>query len=341
MLRARSFHRSHLGVLAFSLAACGAPQGDAPVPSASGLAPSDSAPVASASIAPTAMATARAELASTGAGVVDLARPTAPPQPPRLDEAPAGMLWVPGGRFVMGCDDQGEPDEHPAHEVTVASFWLDATEVTNAAYSECVEASACRPHSPLNAAHNGYDDRSFRRPNQPVSGVSWDDASAYCHRLGKRLPTEAEWERAARGDDGRRYPWGNEPPDPERAVFGTGATSDVGSHPLGRGPYGHLDLAGNVWEWIADEYDPYAYRRVTAAEGKPGSCPEILTALAELRRTHRDGFTGSNPIPTECEHVLRGGAFNYSRTGLRATNRVHHPGRFRLVMSGFRCAKDR
>ena len=121
----------------------------------------------------------------------------------------------------------------------------------------------------------------------------------------------------------------------------SGATSDVGSHPLGRGPYGHLDLAGNVWEWLADEYDPYAYRRVTAAEGKPGSCPEILTALAELRRTHRDGFTGSNPIPTECEHVLRGGAFNYSRTGLRATNRVHHPGRFRLVMSGFRCAKDR
>lgn len=258
------------------------------------------------------------------------------PEPP----APAGMLRVPGGKFTMGADSGGEADEHPAHEVTVGSFWLDATEVTNAAYRRCVDAKVCRPHDPSNAARNGLDDRDFRGPEQPVSGVSWDDAVTYCGWAGKRLPTEAEWERAARGDDARRYPWGEEPPDPSRAVFGAPVTADVGARPAGAGPYGHLDLAGNVWEWVADPYDPLAYERGSAAEGKPAGCPEILRSLERLRRAGREGFTGSNPIPTECERVLRGGAFNYHRSGLRATNRVHHPGRFRLVMSGFRCAKD-
>ena len=250
------------------------------------------------------------------------------------------MRRVPGGRFPMGSDEGGEPDEHPAHPVTVAPFWLDVTEVSNGEYARCVEARVCRPHDPSNAFHNGFDDRAFRGGSQPVSGVSWDDAVTYCRWRDKRLPSEAEWERAARGDDGRRYPWGNEAPDPERAVFGTHVTADVGTHPAGRGPYGHDDLAGNVWEWVSDFYDPVAYGRSGAAEGKPGSCPEILRTLAELRTKRREGFTGSNPIPTECERVLRGGAFNYHRTGLRASNRVHHPGRFRLVMSGFRCARD-
>jgi serine/threonine-protein kinase len=154
------------------------------------------------------------------------------------------------------------------------------------------------------------------------------------------LPTEAEFERAARDDDGRTYPWGNEAPTKDRAVYGAGVTSDVGSKPDGAGPYGHLDLAGNVWEWIDDFYDPYAYKRDGAAQGRPGSCDEILVTLSQLRRDHMQGFTGTNPIPTECEHVLRGGAFNYHAKGLRSSNRVHHPGRFHLVMSGVRCAKS-
>jgi formylglycine-generating enzyme required for sulfatase activity len=249
------------------------------------------------------------------------------------------MLLVPGGTFTMGSDTDGELDERPAHAVTLAPFYLDRTEVTNEAYGACVAAGVCRP--PADVAKNM---RMFRGPKQPVSGVSWNDAKTYCEWKGRRLPREAEFERAVRGDDGRRYPWGNEPPTPERAVFGrvlgAQATDDVGAHPSGRGPYGHDDLAGNVWEWMADEYDPFAYKRPTASEGKPGSCKEILEAQDKLRREGRQGYTGSNPIPTECERSIRGGAFNYDGPGLRSTNRVHHAGYFRIPMLGFRCAKD-
>lgn len=255
------------------------------------------------------------------------------------------MLPVPAGTFTMGTDTGGQEDERPAHPVTLRAFFLDRTEVTNAAYDACVAAGACKPNARSLAAvtHVG-DDARFHGPKQPVNGVTWFDAHDYCAWRGARLPTEAEVERAIRDDDGRRFPWGNDAPTATRAAFGrrleTGATDDVGSHPSGRGPYGHDDLAGNVWEWTADEYDPYAYRRATAPEGKPGTCEEILASQDELRREGKQGFTGSNPIPVECERALRAGAFNYDADGLRSTNRVHHPPRFRLLMAGFRCAKD-
>jgi formylglycine-generating enzyme required for sulfatase activity len=249
------------------------------------------------------------------------------------------MALVPAGTFTMGQNKLGEQDEHPAHRVTLDAFYLDLTEVTNESYERAVAAGVCRPHDPENARANRLgDDRAFRGPKQPVSAISWDDAKSYCAWVGKRLPTEAEWEHAARGDDARTYPWGEETPTPERAVFHTGRTGEVGTHPAGKGPYGHLDLAGNVWEWVADYYDPYAYRREGASRGIVGTCDQILETLTTLRREHQIGFTGSNPIPAECERVLRGGAFNYHARGLRSSNRVHHPGRFRLVMSGFRCA---
>jgi formylglycine-generating enzyme required for sulfatase activity len=249
------------------------------------------------------------------------------------------MQLVPGGSFTMGADTGGEEDEHPAHAVAIDAFYMDRTEVTNEAYGACVAAKACR--SPGDVAKNIH---LFRGPKQPVVGVSWDDAKTYCEWRGRRLPREAEFERAVRGDDGRRFPWGNDPPTPERTVFGrvlgVHATDDVGAHPSGRGPYGHDDLAGNVWEWMSDAYDPFAYRRAGAGTGTPGTCAEIAEAQDKLRREGRQGYTGSNPIPTECERAIRGGAFNYDGPGLRSTNRVHHPGWFRLVMTGFRCAKD-
>lgn len=249
-----------------------------------------------------------------------------------------GMLFVPSGTFTMGADRGGEEDEHPAHRVTLDGFWLDKTPVTNAAYEQCVVAKACRRVDPLIATHAP----AFSAPHHPVVGVSWDDAHAYCAWTNRRLPSEAEYERAMRGDDERPYAWGSELPSPKLTTFGrtldAGTTDDVGTHPLGRGPFGHDDLAGNVWEWCEDEYDPVAYTRATAERGIPGTCDEIMATQNDLRAHDRQGFTGSNPIPFSCDRVLRGGAFNYDGEGLRATNRVHHPAHFRLLMAGFRCA---
>jgi formylglycine-generating enzyme required for sulfatase activity len=253
------------------------------------------------------------------------------------------MLPVPGGVFVMGADDEGEQDERPAHPVSVGAFLLDVSEVTNADYGECVKAGACRPADTLVGSKLTHGmPEEFRKPEHPVVGVSWSDAKQYCEYRGKRLPREAEWERAARGSDGRRYVWGNDEPEPKRhGVFGGQATTrPVRGYPEGRGPYGHFDLAGNVWEWVDDEYDPYAYRRPGAERGLPGSCAEILATQNELRRNGQQGFTGTNPIPSECERVLRGGAYNYRASGMRASNRVHHPASFRIAVAGFRCARN-
>jgi len=265
--------------------------------------------------------------AGAGAGVGVGAVAISPPQ---------GMLLVPASPFTMGADSGGQEDEHPAHTVTLPAFWLDVTEVTNAKWGECVSANVCRPKSAaVRASHPDFDG-----PDLPVSGISWDDARTYCTWRGKRLPREAEFEKAERGTDDRKYPWGSDPPTHDKTVFGRPRPEAVGSHPAGRGPYGHDDLAGNVWEWAEDEYDPLAYRRSGAGEGVPGTCAEIRTALDELRRNGKQGFTGSNPIPTECEHSIRAGAYNYDAFGLRATNRVHHPGRYRIPMLGLRCAMD-
>lgn len=251
--------------------------------------------------------------------------------------APPGMARVPGGEFTMGANEGGQEDERPAHIVRLEDFYLDVTEVTHTAYDVCVAAKKCNPPD---AKTLGNHAALFVTPQRPVTGISWDDARAYCAFVGKRLPREAEFERAVRGSDGRKYPWGDEAPTHERTVFQVSKTEDVGTHPLGRGPYGHDDLAGNVWEWMEDAYDPIAYRRDGAAEGKPGTCEQIIAFQNQLRAEGREGFTGSNPIPTECERSIRGGAYNYDAHGLRSTNRVHHPGRYHLLMTGVRCAKS-
>jgi formylglycine-generating enzyme required for sulfatase activity len=252
-------------------------------------------------------------------------------------QAPADMALVPGGPFTMGSDTGGQEDERPAHTVTLAPFYLDKVEVTHEAYGECVAQRVCRPPDAKVISRFGG---VFVQPRKPVTGISWSDAKAYCAFRGKRLPREAEFERAVRGDDGRRYPWGAEAPTKELTVFHTSTTEEVGTHPKGRGPFGHDDLAGNVWEWMEDEYDPIAYRRSTAPQGQPGTCAEIKETLEKLHREGRQGFTGSNPLPTECERSIRGGAYNYDAYGLRSTNRVHHPGNYRLLMTGVRCAKS-
>ena len=319
-----------MGVLGCTAAREPSPSPTAPVE------PSSSRPAASFSVAASVTASSEPPPAPSASAVASGSASSAAPPPP-----PPGMLLVAAGTSVIGQDDQGELDERPAHKVTLKAFYLDETEVTNEAYAKCVDEKICGAPDPKSAKANKLgDDKQFRRPRQPVSAISHDDARAYCKHVGKRLPTEAEWERASRGDDGRTYPWGEAFPTKEHAVFGEGTTADVGSRPKGKGPFGHLDLAGNVWEWVDDNYDPYAYRRKGAPDGVVGTCDEIMATLAELKRGKMQGFTGSNPIPDECERVLRGGAFNYHAKGLRSSNRVHHPGRFRLVMSGFRCARS-
>jgi formylglycine-generating enzyme required for sulfatase activity len=239
---------------------------------------------------------------------------------------------IPEGTFVMGSDRGGEADERPSHRVTLPAFRMDRTEVSRNQYNRCVSAQVC-------TAPRDVGPR-FRGGEQPVVGVSWTQAQRYCSWTRGRLPTEREWEKAARGSDGRMFPWGNEIPDENRAVFGrpqnTGAPDAVGTRNAGRSPYGVLDMAGNVWEWTSTPYDPLAYRNPE----REVTCDTAIASLNTLRNTRTQGFTGSNPLPTTCERVLRGGAWNYGSAGLRVTNRVHHPPGFQISVAGFRCADD-
>ena len=167
------------------------------------------------------------------------------------------MVYVPAGEFWMGSratDRNADPDEKPRHRVYLDAFWIDKTEVGNAQYHSCMLQGACQEP-------RYWDDEQFNEPWLPVVGVSWFDANAYCEWAGARLPTEAEWEKAARGTDGRIYPWGNESPTCELANYPgcNEGTTTVGFHTAGASPYGALDMAGNVCEWVADRIDPEYY----------------------------------------------------------------------------------
>jgi formylglycine-generating enzyme required for sulfatase activity len=169
------------------------------------------------------------------------------------------MVYVPAGEFLMGSagdDPDAKGDEKPQHTVYLDAFWIDKYEVTNAQYLKCVEAAACAEPGSHDWSHD-----QLNAPEQPVVCVSWDDAQDYAAWVGGRLPTEAEWEKAARGTDGRIYPWGNSPADCDKANYRgcAGNPLPVGSHPDGASPYGALDMMGNITEWVADWYDEDYY----------------------------------------------------------------------------------
>ncbi len=235
----------------------------------------------------------------------------------------------------MGCASdlcKYVADEHPVHLVWLSGYAIDLFEVTVAQYAACVDAGGCTVPQMVwsgNSAHRrlynwtSQDDRS----NHPINGVSWLQAKAYCEWLGKRLPTEAEWERAARGGCGqldpakclaeaRNFPWGNEPPDCSRVVANTFAfdddgslgcglphrTREVGSKPAGRSPDGLWDMAGNVAEFVADHYG-MAYYAASPPVNPLGP-----------------------PCTKDCDRVCRGGDYHQSLLGitnLRATWRQH------------------
>jgi formylglycine-generating enzyme required for sulfatase activity len=188
----------------------------------------------------------------------------APAETP-TSSAPADMAHVPAGEFIMGSDE-GDPDEQPVHTVYLDAFYIDKTEVTSAQYKRCVEAGAC--NAPSNTTY--YDNPAYAQ--HPVVYVGWNDADAYCRWAGKRLPTEAEWEKAARGtgwwpdfgsvvnfcDVNCLYDWKDASADD-----GYVETAPVGSF-ANAGPYGALDMRGNVWEWVADWYDEGYYSQSPA-----------------------------------------------------------------------------
>ncbi|MFL6335973.1 MAG: formylglycine-generating enzyme family protein [Pyrinomonadaceae bacterium] len=242
--------------------------------------------------------------AGAGAGAAEKVTPSSP-------TTPEGMVYVPGGTFKMGRDD-GDNYERPAHEVKVGPFYIDQFEVNCEQYQRFVEE---KHHKVPPGWRNGKYPDGWNK--LPVTGVSWEDASAYAKWLGKRLPTEAEWEFAARGTDGRRYPWGVDwdPAGANAEGSGPGRPTEVGLHSKGASPFEVQDMAGNVWEWTADSIHSY--------EG--GNIPE-------------DKFS---PDARNRLKVIRGGCYLSDARSANTTYRRGWPANGAdYTQTGFRCAKD-
>ena len=226
------------------------------------------------------------------------------------------MVYVPAGEFEMGSAD-GRDDARPAHTVALDGFWIDSTEVTYAQYWRCEEAGGCdRPPAVTTyAAWDHYDNEDYGE--HPIWNATWEHADVYCAWAGGRLPTEAEWEYAARGPEGYTYPWGNSKPDCDKANYSAGTlcvgdSSPVGSHPAGTSWCGAQDLAGNTSEWVADWYGAGYY--ATSSSVNP---------------------TGPS---SGSKRVLRGGHENTKYISIRGYARQSAPSDFQVP--GFRCAKD-
>ena len=271
-----------------------------------------------------------------GFGLAAAASVWDPPTPPAtgqvvekaLEKDPTVvMVRVPGGDYTLGAENVYEGADvsdwseenierwsswsRPPHRVRLSGFWITKYEITNEQYRRFLDAN------PSVAKLEHWDNPRFNGDRQPVVGVDWDDARTYCHEwAGLDLPTEAQWEAAARGTDQRRYPWGNEEPGPELAHFdqdwGSGKPAEVGSSPRGNGPFGTSDQAGNVWEWCLDPWNEQAY-------------------------IDRDGERD----PIEFGHpgirVVRGGSWGYRARYLRSADRYRFEVLSRVYHLGFRC----
>ncbi|MDY0003833.1 MAG: SUMF1/EgtB/PvdO family nonheme iron enzyme [Polyangia bacterium] len=234
--------------------------------------------------------------ADAGSPAPDVARAPAAPSFEQCMAAPAGMVCIPGGAFWRGSDAHGK-DARPRSRVVVGTFYMDRHEVTTPVFTSCVQAGICKAPK----EHLRY--KGFHGPEQPAVPVSWFNALAICLMQGKRLPTEAEWEKAARTTDGRTYPWGEEPPTCARAhVQGCkpAVTRPVGSLPPN--PYGLHDMAGNGYEWVMDWYSP-CYAGCHDACGRDCDGPDP-----------RGPCDGALRCPGRRRRVLRGGSWYWSGT---------------------------
>ncbi|HFE66223.1 MAG TPA: hypothetical protein ENJ93_03085, partial [Chloroflexi bacterium] len=256
--------------------------------------------------------------------VEETAVPSPTPEPPATEtavppptatptiEAPDRMVFIPAGSFLMGSSD-GQPDEQPEHEVALDAFFLDAFEVSNADYRECVADGGCEQPVLTNGftRQNYFNDPAF--DNYPVIGVRWTHADAYCQWAGKRLPTEAEWEYAASGPENFTWPWGNEF-DPALSAAGSPDTQPVDAFPDGVSPFGVFNMAGNVNEWVQDTYDSNFYAN-SPAENPLNEAPG--------------------------NRIYRGGSFANENGEFYTTSRRYNRSISTFdVDLGFRCAQD-
>ena len=263
-------------------------------------------------------------------------------------ESPDDMVLVSGGPFVMGVDKEENPkiktmskiqqlkyavsleafnDEGPSRTVTLDSFHIDKYEVSNKKYGEFMKATG-------HPAPAYWDDHRRNKPEQPVSGVNWYDAKAYCSWANKRLPTEAEWEKTARGPKGFKYPWGDDP-DPSKANYGRKQefTSNVDAYPEGKSPYGVYNMAGNVFEWVADWYDPNYYKNSQAQVNPVGpSDGAFLSGTG----------TYVDRIAVGKKRVIRGGSWYAPEASITNTHRFWNDPMNNSygVGLGIRCARS-
>ncbi|CUS37218.1 conserved exported hypothetical protein [Candidatus Nitrospira nitrosa] len=245
--------------------------------------------------------------------------------PPKgKDRAP--MVEVPTGSFPMGVppgDRDGGRDEYPRHEVVLDTFLIDQFEVTNGRYLEFIKSTGHRvPQNPTNPTRNLWQGGTITESlaERPVINVDWFDADAYCKWAGKRLPSEAEWEKAAKGTSDRRFPWGNVEPTAKHLNYnqkwiGEKTLMPVGSYEAGKSPYGVYDIVGNVWEWVNDWYDARYYEKSPS----------------------------KNPLgPQEgTKKVIRGAGWQNETPTVRIFTRVDSDPTMRNESTGFRCAADK
>jgi len=299
------------------------------------------------------MRIAAAYLALLVASSTSCAQAQTDPSPQRSSRTPPSakradsMVLIHGGTLQIGIhaadiprfqkifsieDERLFQDEIPRHTITVKAFYIDKNLVTNAQFKDFVDAHPPWRTNGSFAKSTRFDNGNYLRhwktpnnenakPDRPVVNVSWYAAMGYCRWAGKRLPTEAEWEFAARGGQEGLFPWGDHPPDETRANFNNnvGTTTPVGSYPAN--PYGLFDMAGNVWQFLYDEWAPY--RAASAEEQKPqGSTLHQPTPLPEPRR------------------VIRGGSYAGAPINLWVEYRDSHPASGSEPFVGFRCAKS-
>ncbi len=266
---------------------------------------------------PTRVALATVTLAPrpTATNAPPLLTPTAAFGAPTASADGVPMVFIPAGSFQMGSGE-GDLDERPVHSVTLSAYSIDQTEVTNGRYAACEAAGACPKSSSYDSVTRPSYHTEAEFANYPVVHVNWNDAAAYCAWAGKRLPTEAEWEYAAKGADGRRYPWGDTAANTGllNYDFKVGDTTEAGHYPDGASPFNVLDMAGNVYEWVADWYGNRYYTD-SPAENPAGPSTGVY-------------------------RILRGGSWNVNSYAARSADRFRLTPDSSFAHIGFRCAQS-